>query len=271
VPNNGRQLALPMWNEGEGPAADNDNISYTGNDSAKCGNNESGPIQGALWPELAQSTVVQQEAQIEEQMMEHRPETKREGRGEVPNCGQDLEALKEACHVCDKCSLKATCTHVVFGEGNPKAKIMFVGEGPGSDEDKQGRPFVGAAGQLLDKILASVGLSRDEVYITNVVKCRPPKNRMPNPDEILACSPYLDAQIKRISPSIIVCLGALATKTLIDKDAKVTRIRGEWHEKDGILYMPTFHPAALLRDPSKKRPVWEDMKKVKEAFQNLQA
>lgn len=117
----------------------------------------------------------------------------------------------------------------------------------------------------------SVGLDRGEVYITNVVKCRPPGNRMPNPDEVEACSPYLYAQIRKINPSIIVCLGALAARTLIDKNARITRIRGEWHEKDGILIMPTFHPAALLRDPSKKRPVWEDMKKVKEALDNLKA
>lgn len=266
MPSNGRQPALPMWNEGEGPATDNSNPGHDGNDSTEYDNDESGFIQGVLWPELGQNVAVRQE----EQIMEHRLETEGRG-GEPPGNEQDLEALKAACHVCDKCGLQAACTHVVFGEGNPKAKIMFVGEGPGREEDKQGRPFVGAAGQLLDKILASVGLSRDEVYITNVVKCRPPKNRMPNPDEIVACSPYLDAQIKGIDPSIIVCLGALATRTLIDKNAKITRIRGEWHEKDDILYMPTFHPAALLRDPSKKRPVWEDMKKVKEAFQDLQA
>ena len=265
MPSNGRQLTLPIWNEGEGPAADNDNPGQNGNDSTECGNDESGFIQGVLWPELAKNVVLRQE----EQIMEHRLETETEGRGGESNREQDLEALKATCLVCDKCGLQATCTHVVFGEGNPKAEIMFVGEGPGRDEDRQGRPFVGAAGQLLDKILASVGLSRDEVYITNVVKCRPPKNRMPNPDEVFACSPYLDAQINKINPSIIVCLGALATRTLIDKNAKITRIRGEWHEKDGILYMPTFHPAALLRDPSKKLPVWEDMKKVKEAFQNL--
>jgi uracil-DNA glycosylase family 4 len=150
-------------------------------------------------------------------------------------------------------------------------RLCFVGEGPGREEDKQGRPFVGAAGQLLDRILVSVGLDRGEVYITNVVKCRPPGNRMPNPDEVEACSPYLYAQIRKINPSIIVCLGALAARTLIDKNARITRIRGEWHEKDGILIMPTFHPAALLRDPSKKRPVWEDMKKVKEALDNLKA
>jgi len=239
VPSNERQLTLPIWNQGDVSGLDNDN-----------------PNQGV---------VLRQE----EHIMKDRGKTEEESRGGEPNLEQNLEALKEECLTCAKCGLRADCTHVVFGEGNPRAKAMFVGEGPGRDEDRQGRPFVGAAGQLLDKILASVGLSRDEVYITNVVKCRPPKNRMPNPDEVVACSPYLNTQIKRINPAIIVCLGALATKTLIDKNAKITRIRGEWYEKDGILYMPTFHPAALLRDPSKKRPVWEDMKKVKEALGNL--
>lgn len=236
---NGRQLTLPIWNQGDVSGLDNYNRN--------------------------QDVLLRQE----ERIMEHRDKTEEESRGGAPNQEQDLEALKEECLTCAKCGLRADCTHVVFGEGNPGARVMFVGEGPGRDEDRQGRPFVGAAGQLLDKILASVGLSRDEVYITNVVKCRPPKNRMPNPDEVVACSPYLNTQIERINPAIIVCLGALATKTLIDKNAKITRIRGEWHERDGILYMPTFHPAALLRDPSKKRPVWEDMKKVKEALQNL--
>jgi len=245
-----RQLTLPIWNQGKESAT---------------GSEESGYIQGAPWPEFTQSAGLQQENQTREN--EGEPEKK--GREGESNQEQDLDGLRATCLVCDKCDLQASCTNVVFGEGNPKAKIMFVGEGPGRDEDRQGRPFVGAAGQLLDKILVSVGLSRDEVYITNVVKCRPPKNRMPNPDEILACSPYLYAQIKKISPAIIVCLGALATKTLIDKNARITKMRGEWHEKDGILYMPTFHPAALLRDPSKKRPVWEDMKKVKEALGNL--
>ncbi len=240
---NERQLTLPIWNQ--------DDVS--------------GHIQGELWPESKESVVLRQD----EQTMEHRGKTEEESRGGELNQEQDLEALKERCLTCTKCGLRADCTHVVFGEGNPKAKVMFVGEGPGRDEDRQGRPFVGAAGQLLDRILGSIDLSRDEVYITNVVKCRPPKNRMPNPDEVVACSPYLDAQIRRINPAIIVCLGALATKTLIDKNAKITRMRGRWHEKDGILYMPTFHPAALLRDPSKKRLVWEDMKKVKEALGNL--
>ncbi|NLS45721.1 MAG: uracil-DNA glycosylase [Firmicutes bacterium] len=181
---------------------------------------------------------------------------------------QSLETLEIKCLKCSRCILREGRNKVVFGEGNPKAKVMFVGEGPGGEEDVQGKPFVGRAGQLLDKILASVSLSRSEVYITNIVKCRPPKNRMPNSDEILACSSYLSAQIKMINPLIIVCLGSLATRVLIDKNAKITRMRGQWHEINGILYMPTFHPAALLRDPSKKRPVWEDMKKVVEALKN---
>lgn len=157
----------------------------------------------------------------------------------------------------------------MFGEGNPHARLMFVGEGPGQQEDIQGRPFVGAAGQLLDRILASVGISRDEVYIANVVKCRPPGNRLPTAEEAASCLPHLLEQIRAIKPKIIVCLGALATQTLIDKNARITRVRGTWFKKDGILYMPTFHPAALLRDETKKRPVWDDMKKVREALGKL--
>ncbi|HHY33325.1 MAG TPA: uracil-DNA glycosylase [Firmicutes bacterium] len=183
------------------------------------------------------------------------------------SCGRSaascLKELEQKCRACTKCDLRAGCTQVVFGEGNPHAKLMFVGEGPGQQEDIQGRPFVGAAGQLLDRILNAVGIRRDEVYIANVVKCRPPGNRLPTPDEAEACLPHLRAQIEAIRPKIIVCLGALATQTLIDKRARITRARGNWFEKDGIMYMPTFHPAALLRDETKKRPVWEDMKKVR--------
>jgi uracil-DNA glycosylase family 4 len=267
VPGNEHQLTLPIWNQDEVSATDtgNGNPDHENSDSDVCDNEASGHVQGTLWPELTQDVALQQEDQI----TEHGEKMGKEGRGETSGEELDLEGLEAECLTCAKCGLRAGCTHVVFGEGNPEARVMLVGEGPGRDEDRQGRPFVGAAGQLLDKILASVGLSRDEVYITNVVKCRPPKNRMPNPDEVLACSHYLDAQINRINPAIIVCLGALATRTLVDKNARITRIRGQWHEKDGILYMPTFHPAALLRDPSKKRPVWEDMKKVKEALENL--
>lgn len=155
---------------------------------------------------------------------------------------------------------------MVFGEGNPRAELMLVGEGPGQQEDEQGRPFVGPAGQLLNRILAAVGISREEVYIANVVKCRPPGNRLPTPQEVEACRPYLWEQIRIIRPRIIVCLGALAGQTLISPKLRITRERGKWVERQGIMIMPTFHPAALLRDPRKKRPAWEDFKAVQSLY-----
>lgn len=171
---------------------------------------------------------------------------------------------------CARCRLRAGCRGVVFGEGDPEAKLMFVGEGPGRTEDELGRPFVGAAGQLLDRIIEAIGLRREQVYIGNVVKCRPPDNRLPLPDEAKACRPWLEEQIAIIDPAIIVCLGALATQTLVSPDARITRWRGQWYERDGRLIMPTFHPAALLRDPAKKRPVWEDMKLVRAKLSELE-
>ncbi len=170
---------------------------------------------------------------------------------------------------CTRCELSAQRTHIVFGEGNPEAKLMLIGEGPGLNEDKTGRPFVGAAGQLLDRILASAGFSREEVFITNIVKCRPPQNRLPESSECASCLPYLACQMRLIEPKIVCCLGALATQTLVDPKARITRLRGTWHDKGGIKIMPTFHPAALLRDPSKKRPVWEDFQKIKEEYARL--
>jgi len=182
---------------------------------------------------------------------------------------ESLEQLKEVCLKCNKCGLRAQAKQVVFGEGNPSAKLMFVGEGPGKQEDEMGRPFVGAAGQLLDRILEAAGLRRENVYIGNVVKCRPPNNRMPTADEVAACRGYLEAQIAIIKPSIIVCLGALATKTLINSQAKITRVRGKWFERNGIKIIPTFHPAALLRDPGKKRLVWEDFKSLMKVYREV--
>ncbi len=184
---------------------------------------------------------------------------------------RNLDELRRECVACARCDLRAGCRQVVFGEGNPRAALMFVGEGPGLQEDVQGRPFVGAAGRLLDRIIAAMGLERKDVYIANVVKCRPPGNRLPTPQEAEACLPHLLGQIRAVKPKIIVCLGALATQSLIDKDARITRVRGTWFERDGILYMPTFHPAALLRDETKKRPVWEDMKRVMAALGRLGA
>ena len=181
----------------------------------------------------------------------------------------DLDALAGQARDCRSCGLRAGCRGVVFGEGDAHARLMLVGEGPGAVEDELGRPFVGPAGQLLDRILAAIGLARGEVYITNVVKCRPPENRLPGPLEVDACRPWLAAQLRIIAPTIVICLGALATQTLLDRDARITKLRGTWQERDGVLIMPTFHPAAVLRDPDKKRPVWEDFKRVREALKEF--
>ncbi len=180
-----------------------------------------------------------------------------------------FEQLREACLQCSHCSLRTGAKQVVFGQGNPHADILFVGEAPGKQEDEMGQPFVGTAGILLDKIFQAAELKREEVFITNVAKCRPPANRFPKADEVAVCRRYLDEQIRFIDPGIIVCLGALATKTLINPEAKITRIRGQWFEKNGRRILPTFHPAALLRDPSKKRPVWEDFQELMRVYRDL--
>ncbi len=182
---------------------------------------------------------------------------------------EDLESLARLAVECDKCGLRRGCRGVVFGEGDPHAEVMFVGEAPGATEDELGRPFVGRAGQLLDRILAAAGFSRQEVYITNTCKCRPPSNRTPTAEEARACRPYLDAQIRLIDPAIIVCLGRPAAQNIIDPNLRITEARGKWHTIGGRLVMPTFHPAALLRDPAKKRPVWEDFKAIRAAYDQL--
>lgn len=174
-----------------------------------------------------------------------------------------LKDLYAQCQNCKKCNLSSTRNNVVFGEGNLKSKIMFIGEGPGRDEDLQGRPFVGKAGQLLNKMLEAIGLKREDVYIANIVKCRPPNNRVPLQNEIDACIPYLRNQVAIIAPKIIVCLGATAAKSIIDKDFKITIMRGQWFYRKGVKMIATYHPAALLRDPEKKRPAWEDFKAIK--------
>ncbi len=176
----------------------------------------------------------------------------------------DWETLKNLCSECTKCRLHGTRTKVVFGEGNTDADIMFVGEAPGADEDMTGRPFVGRAGQLLDLALKALRLKREECYIGNICKCRPEKNRIPYDDEALSCLPYLKNQIELIKPKIIICLGATPLKYLVDKNAQITKIRGQWVEKDRYTIMPTYHPAALLRDQSKKIPFWNDLKSVRD-------
>ena len=170
---------------------------------------------------------------------------------------------------CKRCGLRAGYRQVVVGDGDPEADLMLVGEGPGQDEDQQGLPFVGRAGQLLDRILQAASLRRDEVYITNVVKCRPPGNRLPNPGEVAACRGYLDAQIRLIQPKILVCLGLLATRTVIDEKASMGRARGKWFTRQGVSIIATYHPAALLRRQEYKRPTWEDFKSIRDRYQNL--
>jgi uracil-DNA glycosylase len=180
-----------------------------------------------------------------------------------------LEAIREDIGECIRCKLHEHRTHIVFGEGDPNAKIVFIGEGPGADEDATGRPFVGRAGQLLDKIIAAIGLKREEVYISNIVKCRPPGNRTPERDEVATCEQFLFRQLALIRPSVIVALGSPAFQTLIRTKETITRARGEWREWNGIMVMPTFHPAYLLRSPEKKREAWEDMKKVRDYLNTL--
>jgi uracil-DNA glycosylase len=180
--------------------------------------------------------------------------------------GLQLDRLKKICLNCSLCVLRSGCRQVVFGDGDSHARLMLIGEGPGADEDRLGIPFVGRAGQLLDRILEAAKIKRDEVYITNVVKCRPPANRLPLQTEVDACLPHLKKQIALIDPQIIICLGALATRSLIDKNISITRSRGQWHEIEGRRLIATFHPAALLRDPGKKKDVWQDFQEVMKCY-----
>ncbi|HTM09434.1 MAG TPA: uracil-DNA glycosylase family protein [Verrucomicrobiae bacterium] len=180
-----------------------------------------------------------------------------------------LDELRAAIGDCRRCKLWSGRTHLVFGVGNPSARVMFVGEGPGRDEDLQGVPFVGRAGQLLtDIITKGMGLKREDVYIANVVKCRPPENRNPEPDEVESCEPFLKKQVDLVRPKIIVALGKFAVQCLLQSKQPITRLRGQWHEYQGIKLMPTFHPAYLLRNPGDKKLVWEDIKKVIEALKS---
>lgn len=172
------------------------------------------------------------------------------------------EELEEACNKCTKCNLCNNRNKVVIGSGNKNADLMFIGEGPGADEDIQGLPFVGKAGKLMDKAFEGVGINKEEIYIANIVKCRPPNNRNPFDEEASACMEYLTSQIKLVNPKIIVLLGSVALKNIFGKEYNITSSRGKWLEKNGTKYMPTYHPAALLRDEAKKIDFWEDLKEV---------
>jgi len=182
----------------------------------------------------------------------------------------EVEELRKEILNCTKCELSSTRNHVIFGEGNINAEVIIIGEAPGRDEDIQGRPFVGKSGQLLDKILAACGFTRNEhVFISNIVKCRPPNNRVPNPQEAATCMPWLSKQIELIDPKIIILLGATALKYILGNEHKITRDHGNWFSWKNRHVMPVFHPSALLRDPSLKRPEWEDFKKIVYKYRDL--
>ena len=173
-----------------------------------------------------------------------------------------LSQLRSEMGDCTRCKLHPHRTHLVFGSGNPNARLMLIGEAPGEEEDLQGQPFVGKAGQLLTKILKAIGLEREDVYIANILKCRPPLNRNPQPDEIGTCQPFLRKQIEIIHPKVICALGAFAAQTLLQTDKKISALRGRFHDYLNVKLMPTYHPAYLLRNPRDKRLVWEDMKLI---------
>lgn len=183
---------------------------------------------------------------------------------------QHWKALKEECRRCRACGLCETRHNVVFGVGNPQAEVLFIGEGPGENEDLQGEPFVGRAGKLLDVMLEAVGLSRKHnIYIANMVKCRPPQNRDPLPEEQEACAPWLREQLRLLSPKIVVCLGRIAAFQFISPTFKVTRQHGEFFEKNGVLYMGMFHPAAILRNPNQKPAAFADFVKLRDKVEEI--
>ncbi len=219
--------------------------------------------------------VYRQESFLPQEGAASPPEGVAPGGWEVQPAGEDgfrrrlaacssLAELEAVAAGCRRCPLRAGARQVVFGEGDPHAGLMLVGEGPGATEDELGRPFVGRAGELLDRILAAAGFRRGEVYITNVVMCRPPGNRVPTDAEMAACLPYLWAKIGLVRPRVLVCLGSTAARALIHPQARITQVRGRWLERDGMAVTATYHPAALLRDPSKKRPAWEDFQAIRD-------
>lgn len=180
-----------------------------------------------------------------------------------------LDEIRRELGDCQRCKLCQGRKQIVFGSGHPRAELVFVGEAPGADEDQQGVPFVGAAGQLLTKMIEAMKFSRDTVYICNVAKCRPPNNRNPEPDEIQACEPFLKAQLAAIQPKVIVALGKFAAQTLLRDPTAITRLRGQWRTYEGIPLMPTFHPAYLLRSPEEKKKAWADLQEVMRKFGKL--
>ncbi len=184
----------------------------------------------------------------------------------ITNKKEAIETLKKSVLACNKCKLANNRNNIVFGEGNLDAKLMFIGEGPGAEEDLQGKPFVGESGQLLTRMIKAMTFEREDVYIANIVKCRPPDNRKPLNDEAAACIDYLKAQINIINPEYIVCLGSTAVDFLLQNKTQITKLRGNWQNWNGYKVMPTYHPAYLLRSPNKKSETWSDLKQVMKAL-----
>lgn len=189
----------------------------------------------------------------------------------MPSKLSNLESIRAEIGDCQRCKLAPKRKNIVFGVGDPKAELVFVGEAPGSDEDAQGVPFVGRAGQLLTKIIESISLKREDVYICNVLKCRPPENRNPEPDEVAACNPFLKKQLATIRPKVVCCLGTFAAQTVLQTTSPISKLRGRFFDLDGIRVIATFHPAYLLRSPEKKREVWEDMKQIRAELLRLKS
>ena len=189
------------------------------------------------------------------------------GWGKTPvSVKETLEDIRRDLGDCRRCQLSSGRKNIVFGAGSPGARLVFVGEGPGYDEDQQGEPFVGAAGRLLTKIIKAIGLTRDQVYICNIIKCRPPGNRNPEPDEVETCSPFLRRQLQAIKPEFVCALGKFAAQTILETTEPISRLRGRMYDYMGLRVIPTYHPAYLLRNTNKKRDVWEDMKLLMEAM-----
>ncbi|MFH1009575.1 MAG: uracil-DNA glycosylase [Candidatus Latescibacterota bacterium] len=191
------------------------------------------------------------------------------GEREFPCRTPSLDAFRRTIENCQQCPLAKLRTHLVFGSGNPKADLMFVGEAPGKDEDLQGKPFVGRAGQLLTKMIEAIRFTREQVYIANILKCRPPDNRDPEPGEISACEPHLARQIELIRPKILCALGRIAGQALLETSESLGRLRGKVHRYHGVKLIVTYHPAALLRNPDWKRPAWEDMKQLRREYDGV--
>lgn len=244
-----------------------DNSSFAPTEAAK--SSEMAPV--SIHPQVVQNDLFGTSTSFRVQMPTRSTATLVPYPNEPWVAAETLEKLNATICTCTKCSLGHTRKNFVFGVGNPNADLVLVGEAPGADEDEQGEPFVGRAGQLLNKILEAIHFKREEVYICNILKCRPPNNRDPQPNEIELCEPYLWKQLEIIKPKLILCLGRIAGQALLRTNASLSQLRGKVHDYRGIKLMVTYHPAALLRNPNWKKPAWEDVQQVRKLYDQLQS